>query len=309
MVRAIFAFVLVMVMSCSLLAQTTAPQVTVWLYRPGVDNFSSSVTLYTDGRKLLNLDHGRFFGIRLSPGLHAFTWTNQPGARHVVIPVGPGLPEYFEVTFLSDSPFLSIKPLSVDTAMQAMSGLRPVDPNGVFDLGVMVPAQPLQTAVKTPDAAAPNIAKPVAVNVPVRQNAAAASWASVPQSPSSNVVKLREKTPKKDAEPKLSTKTEKETLWVKALAPQSDAVATASNPPQHHKMSLSRSFLNKVQAENGQIYTITCSAYWIVSNCSEMIDGDTFKAEVEKETMWITAHKEGAAWQDVRIKYKIVEIQ
>jgi len=40
-----------------------------------------------------------------------------------------------------------------------------------------------------------------------------------------------------------------------------------------------------------------------------MTDGDSFKAEVEKRTMWITAHKDGNLWQDVQIKYKIVDIR
>src|SRR4051794_13517131 len=111
MVRAFFASVLVTVISCSLLAQTTTPQVTVWLYRPNADNISSAVPLYLDGRKVLNLDHGRFFGIPLSPGLHAFNWTNLPGARHFVVPVGPDVPAYFEVRFNSGEPFLSINPL------------------------------------------------------------------------------------------------------------------------------------------------------------------------------------------------------
>src|SRR5579862_8279223 len=170
MVRALFACALVTVMSCGLLAQNTAPQVTVWLYRPNVDNLSSAVPLYMDGRKLLNLAHGQFFGIQVSPGLHAFNWTNQPGARHVVVPVGPDPQAYFEVTLISGFPFLSINPLSVDKAMQAMIGMRPIDPNGVFDSGVIVPAQALQAAVKAPGADSANNAKPAPVSVPARQN-------------------------------------------------------------------------------------------------------------------------------------------
>jgi hypothetical protein len=336
MVRALFASVLVTVMSCSLLAQNTASQVTVWLYRPNVDNLSSAVPLYLDGRKLLNLDHGRFFGIQLSPGLHAFNWTNQPGARHVVVPVGSDPQAYFEVTFMSGAPFLSINPLSVDKAMQAMTGLRPVDPNGVFDSGVIVPAQALQAAVKAPSADPANDAKPAPVSVPAQQNASATSPASVLQIASSNAGNLREKTPKKDAAHNLSSKTEKEALYLKAVSQESDVVTTpgaaetlcagtstairsftagdvncnaTDNPPQHHRTLLFRSLMNKVRADNGKIYTITCSPHWIVSNCGPMIDGDSFKADVEKKTMWITAHKEGNLWQDVLIKYKIVDIQ
>ena len=67
--------------------------------------------------------------------------------------------------------------------------------------------------------------------------------------------------------------------------------------------------MDRVQAENGPIYTITCEAHWIVSNCGPMIDGDSFKAEVEKKTMWITARKDRDLWDDVLIKYKIVDIR
>ena len=308
MVKALFACVLVSVMACSLSAQNTAPQVTVWLYRPNVDNFSSAVPLYLDGRKLLNLGHGRFFGIQLSPGLHAFNWTNQPGTRHVVVPVGIDPQAYFEVTFDSGSPFLSINPLPVDKAMQSMIGMGPVDPTGVFDSGVIIPARALQAVLKAPNADSPNNAKPTPVSVPVPQKVAATS---VPQIASSKAVNLREKTPKEDAARNLSSKAEKETVWVTAVTQESNVVTTlgAADPPKQNKVPFSRSFMDRVQAENGLIYTITCSAHWIVSNCGQMIEGDSFRAEVEKKTMWITAHKDGNLWTDVRIKYNIVDIR
>ena len=336
MVRALFTSVLVTVMSCSLLAQDTVPQVTVWLYRPNVDNFSSAVPLYLDGRQLLNLDHGRFFGIQLSPGLHTFDWTNQPGTRHVAVPVGSDPQAYFGVTFNSGSPFLSITPLPVDKAMQTMDGLRPVDPNSVFDSGVIVPAQALQAALKASSADSADNAKPDPLSVPVQQNAAATSPASIPQNSSSGAGKQRQKTAKEDAGRTAHIKAVKETLLVKAVTHQSDIATTpgvaetlcdgtakgirsstadnvdcntAYSPPQQHEIRPSRSFLNKVQAENGLIYTITCTAHWIVSNCAPMIDGDSFKAEVDKKTMWITAHKDGNAWQDFRTKYKILDIR
>ena len=308
MVKALFACVLVAVMSCSLPAQNTAPQVTVWLYRPNVDNFSSAVPLYMDGHKVLNLEHGRFFGIQVPPGLHAFNWTNQPGARHVVVPVGSEPQAYFEITFDSGSPFLSINPLSVDNAMQAMIGMRPVDPNGVFDSGVIIPARPLQAALKAPSADSPNNAKPASVSVPAPQKVAATS---VSQIPISNAVNLREKTAKEDVPRNLRSKSEKETVWVTAVTHESNVVTTlgAADPPQQHKIPFFQSFVDRVQAKDGLIYTITCEAHWIVSNCGPMIDGDSFKAEVEKKTMWITARKDRDLWDDVLIKYKIVDIR
>jgi hypothetical protein len=317
MVRSLSACALVTVMSFSLLAQNTAPQVTVWVYRPDVDNISSAVPLYMDGHKVLNLGHGRFFGIQVPPGLHAFNWTNQPGAKQVVVPVGADPQAYFEVTFNSGFPFLSMNPLPVDKAMQAMVGMQPVDPNGVFDSGVMIPAQPLQAAFKPLSADSANTAKPAPVSVsapvsvPTRVSVPApqsVAVASAPQIPSSTAVNLREKTPKREKAPKedaaqnFQSKAEKETVWVTALARESD-------PPQQHRFPLFRSFMDKVQAEGGRIYTISCRANWIVSDCGPMIDGDSFKAEVAKKTMWITAHKDGNLWEDVRIRYKIVDIQ
>jgi hypothetical protein len=40
-----------------------------------------------------------------------------------------------------------------------------------------------------------------------------------------------------------------------------------------------------------------------------MIDGDTFPAEIEGKTMWITAHKGGNQGKEVRVKYKILDIR
>jgi hypothetical protein len=90
MVRTLLASVLVSVMTCSLLAQNAQSQITLWMYRPNVDNLSAAVPVYLDGRKLANVGHGRFFAIQVSPGLHTFTWTNQPGAQRVAVPVGSG---------------------------------------------------------------------------------------------------------------------------------------------------------------------------------------------------------------------------
>jgi hypothetical protein len=96
---------------------------------------------------------------------------------------------------------------------------------------------------------------------------------------------------------------------VRSFAADNVNCNTTYNPSQQHKILLFQSVTDKVQAENGLIYTISCSAHWIVSNCGPMLDGDNFKAEVENKTMWIIAHKDGNARQDVRIKYKILDIR
>src|SRR5260221_10752375 len=43
--------------------------------------------------------------------------------------------------------------------------------------------------------------------------------------------------------------------------------------------------VEKVEAE-GMVYSIVCTAHWVGSNCSTLIDGDTFTVEVEGTTMW-----------------------
>ena len=270
MMRAIVAGMLVCVMVCSLLAQSTPSQVILWLYRPNVDNLSLAASLYLDGRKLVNLGHGQFFGIHVSPGLHAFNWTNQPGARQVVVPVGADPQTYLEVSFISSSPFLSINPLPADKAVAAMSGVPPTDQNGVFDSGVIVPGQAIRAAVKAPTAGLATNAKPAALSVSVR-----------------------------NAETTRRSTAEKEPIWVTAVTQESNAVTITS--------SSRLDVMNKVRAEDGQIYTITCSAHWLGSNCASLIDGDGFKAEVEKTTMWITAYKDQG--KQVRIKYKILDIR
>src|SRR5690242_6754808 len=42
--------------------------------------------------------------------------------------------------------------------------------------------------------------------------------------------------------------------------------------------------VNAVEA-NGLLYTISCRANWQLSNCTTMIDGDTFSAELQGTTM------------------------
>ena len=85
---------------------------------------------------------------------------------------------------------------------------------------------------------------------------------------------------------------------------------TTYTPPQQHDITISRlDVVDKVKAENGQIYTISCSANWVGSNCGPLIDGDIFEAEVDKTTMWIMARKGGNQGKQIRIKYKILDIR
>lgn len=60
---------------------------------------------------------------------------------------------------------------------------------------------------------------------------------------------------------------------------------------------------------SGMQYTISCRANWIGSNCQPMIDGDTFSARIDGNTMWITGRKGGNQGKEVRAKYKILDIR
>ena len=339
-VKAFSVCLLVLAMASGSLAQNTPSQVEVWIYRQSVDSLGSAVPLYLDGRKLVNLGQGKFFGIQVPAGLHAFNWTNQPGARQVVVPIGADPQAYLEVTFNSSSPFISIKPLSSDKALSAMSGLRPIGQSAVFDSGVIVPVQAFQAAVKAPSTDSAINANPAPVAIPAPKKVAATSTASVPQIASSYAVNRRDNTPAEDVPRNLLSKAGKETIWVTAshdsnvvnrsstdqtpgtaedpcgISTTVGSVTTGNvncsttyNPPQQHKTLFRVDVMDRVQAEDGRIYTITCSAHWIGSSCATLIDGDRFKAEVEKMTMWITAQKGGSQGKDVRVKYKILDIR
>jgi hypothetical protein len=80
--------------------------------------------------------------------------------------------------------------------------------------------------------------------------------------------------------------------------------------PQQHNITVSRlDVVDRVRTQNGQIYTIVCSAHWVGSNCSPLIDGDTFPAEIDGSTMWIGARKGGNQGKEVKVKYKILDIR
>jgi hypothetical protein len=131
------------------------------------------------------------------------------------------------------------------------------------------------------------------------------------------------------------SKPEKQILWVTAVTHDSNLVTNTSTyqtpgratttcldtyntlncntiytAPQQNDITISRlDVVDKVKADNGLIYTITCSANWVGSNCGPLIDGDRFSAEVEKTTMWISARRGGNQGKNVRIKYNILDIR
>jgi hypothetical protein len=141
--RSFFACVLVVVFGCVGFAQTPPTKATVWLYRPDSDRSDLSPIIYVQegisSRKLARLEKGQFFGIQLSAGNHAFSWTNAPAVdEQFVITLEPGQQAYLEVKFHSIA--------RVDGKVVDTRGLRPVDSNNVFDSAVIAPVQGVQIA-------------------------------------------------------------------------------------------------------------------------------------------------------------------
>jgi len=84
---------------------------------------------------------------------------------------------------------------------------------------------------------------------------------------------------------------------------------TTSNPAQIHQITMQTLDVVNVVEAGGMQYTISCTAHWRGSNCGPMIDGDTFPAEIDGNTMWITARKGGNRGKEVRSKYRILDIR
>ena len=81
--------------------------------------------------------------------------------------------------------------------------------------------------------------------------------------------------------------------------------STAAQTYQITKRSMD--VLNVVIAE-GMQYTIVCRASWAGSTCAPLIDGDTFRAEIDGTTMWVIGHR-GDQGKQVRAKYRILDIR
>ena len=281
--RPLLVSIAVLLMTYTALGEDAVPQVTIWAYRPMGDNSGLPLTLHMDGRKLTNLGHGQFFGIRVSPGEHTFGWTNQAGAKQVVLPIGPDPETYLKVTFRTNQPFLFIDAVSADTAMLELGGLHPVNRDGIYDLSVVTSPPAIQQAHKAADEEPVEVPEPQSPEVSPPQTEAVDSGAK---------------------SEKLNS--EKQMMWVTAVNQDS----SDANPAHEHNKSLWRvDIVNTVAAENGQVYRIGCTAKWFGSNCAALTDGDKFNAEVDKTTMWINAQKDGKHGKEVRIKYKIIDVR
>jgi hypothetical protein len=84
---------------------------------------------------------------------------------------------------------------------------------------------------------------------------------------------------------------------------------TTSTPTQHQEIvTRTLDVVNIVEGE-GMRYVIFCLASWVGSNCAPLVEGDTFKAEIDKNTMWLIARKSGNQGKQVRMRNKVLDIR
>jgi hypothetical protein len=83
---------------------------------------------------------------------------------------------------------------------------------------------------------------------------------------------------------------------------------STSTPAQTHQITTrTLDVENIVKGSDGLRYTIVCRASWSGSNCGPLTDGDTFPAQLDGNTMWLSAHRGGNRGKLVRVKYKILD--
>ena len=84
--------------------------------------------------------------------------------------------------------------------------------------------------------------------------------------------------------------------------------STVTTPPQDHSITIrSVEVYNQLEAD-GMVYTVRCTANWVGSSCSWLIPGQTFQAEREGTTLWITAHRGGNLGKEVHTKFQLLDI-
>ena len=71
----------------------------------------------------------------------------------------------------------------------------------------------------------------------------------------------------------------------------------------------STEIVNQVESEDGMVYTITCTANWVGSNCSWLNPGSIFGFEIKGTTAWITGTRGGNMGKEVRAKFEVLDIR
>jgi hypothetical protein len=88
----------------------------------------------------------------------------------------------------------------------------------------------------------------------------------------------------------------------------SNCQATSTPARTHRITHRTMDVLNMVEA-GGFHYTISCTASWAGSNCQALIDGQSFPAEIDRTTMWLSGRSGGNQGKLIRVKYKILDIR
>ena len=57
------------------------------------------------------------------------------------------------------------------------------------------------------------------------------------------------------------------------------------------------------------VYTVRCSAHWVGSNCSWLVPGDRFSAQLQGTTMWVDARKGGNMGKEIRPKFQVLDMR
>jgi hypothetical protein len=164
----------VLLLGClgTVFAQQPAQTATVWFYSPA--NSGQTRTVYQIGGitdRIATIAPGQFFGLRVSPGTHVFSYTQAPGrGQSVAVAVNQGQQAYVEVQ--RDAFLLATQASGV----QAIQASQPIPVGSAINNSVIVagPA-PARTAAPPPAAVSPT---PAAVSP---TPAAAAGTSQTPQ--------------------------------------------------------------------------------------------------------------------------------
>jgi hypothetical protein len=85
--------------------------------------------------------------------------------------------------------------------------------------------------------------------------------------------------------------------------------STITIPPQTRSTAIRTiEVFNQLEAD-GTIYTVSCSAHWVGSNCSWLIPGDEFWAEIQGTTMWVSTREGGNIGKEIHPKFQVLDIR
>ncbi|MHB8501420.1 MAG: hypothetical protein ACYDCG_19820 [Candidatus Acidiferrales bacterium] len=84
---------------------------------------------------------------------------------------------------------------------------------------------------------------------------------------------------------------------------------TTTTPSQMYPITISKMFIYDQVESDGMVYTITCTANWVGSNCSWLNPGDIFNAQIDGKTMWVGGARGGNRGKRIKIKYTIRDVR